>query len=89
MKTSQMRRNIRLKKKIKFELILIVVGLIIFFISMLSFIINACTIQNVVLAWVLFGVIMLACILFIWGIILFLLHNKEKIKNYLDEIINK
>ena len=82
-----MRRNIKLKKKTKKEIVLIIIGLILFFISMLSFIVNACTIQNIPLAWVLLTVIFISCILFIVGIVLFLINNKEKIKNYLKEII--
>lgn len=82
-----MRRNIKLKKKIKVEIIFIICGLILFFISMLSFIINACTIQNIILAWILFAIILVGCILFIAGIILFIIGNKDKIKKYLEEII--
>ena len=82
-----MRRNIKLKKKTKKEIVLIIIGLILFFISMLSFIVNACTIQNIPLAWVLLTVIFISCILFIVGIVLFLINNKEKIINYLKEII--
>ena len=76
-----------MKKKTKKEIVLIIIGLILFFISMLSFIVNACTIQNIPLAWVLLTVIFISCILFIVGIVLFLINNKEKIKNYLKEII--
>ena len=75
-----------MKKKIKLEYILIIIGLILFFLAMLSFVINACTSQNVTLAWILFVFIMLGSAIFIWGIILFLIHNKDKIKKYLDEI---
>ena len=86
MKISLMRRRFKLKKKIKLEFILLISGMILFFISMLSFVINACTIQNVSLAWFLFALIILGSALVIWGMILFILHNKEKIRKYLDEI---
>ena len=76
-----------LKKKIKTDIILIVIGLILFFISMFSFIINACTAQNITLAWILLIIILLSCILFVVGVILFLIKNKEKIRKYLKEII--
>ena len=76
-----------LKKKIKIDIILIIISLILFFISMVSFIINACTIQNITLAWILLIIILSSCILFVVGVILFLIKNKEKIKKYLKEII--
>ena len=76
-----------LKKKIKIDIILIIISLILFFISMLSFIINACTIQNITFAWVLLIIILTSCVLFIIGVIIFLIKNKEKIKKYLKEII--
>ena len=81
-----MRRRFKLKKKIKKELILLIIGMMLFFLSMLSFVINACTIQNITLAWILFILIMVACILVVWGFILFFINNKEKIRKYLDEI---
>ena len=86
MQISLMRRRFKLKKKIKLELILIIVGIIIFFLSMLSFVINACTLQNISLAWFLFAFIILGSGLVLGGMILFIMHNKDKIKNYLDEI---
>jgi hypothetical protein len=54
---------------------------------MFSFIINACTAQNITLAWILLIIILLSCILFVVGVILFLIKNKEKIRKYLKEII--
>ena len=75
-----------MKKKIKLEYILLVCGMLLFFLSMLSFVINACTIQNVSLAWFLFALIILGSALVLWGMILFIVHNKEKIRKYLDEI---
>ena len=87
MNISQKRRNIQLKKKIKFELVLTIVGLAIFFLSMLGFVIDALTIKNVTLAWILFAFIIVGSVIIMWGLILFLYKNKEKIKKYLDEII--
>ena len=87
MKTSQLRRNIVLKKKIKIDIILIVISLILFFISMLGFVVNACTAQNITLAWILLIMILISCVLFVVGVVLFLINNKEKIKKYLKEII--
>jgi hypothetical protein len=54
---------------------------------MFSFIINACTSQNISLAWFLLAFIILGSGLVLYGLILFIIHNKEKIKNYLNEII--
>ena len=76
-----------MKKKIKIELLFIIIGIILFFLSMLSFVINACTTQNVSLAWFLLAFIILGSGLVLYGLILFLLHNKDKVKKYLDEII--
>ena len=75
-----------MKKKFKLEIILILVGLILFFVSMLGFVINACLNQNITLAWILFAIIMIGTLLFISGIILFLIRNKDKIKKYINEI---
>ena len=75
-----------MKKKIKLEFILLIIGMMLFFLSMLSFVINACTIQNITLAWILFALIMIACVLVVWGLVLFVANNKEKIRKYLDEI---
>ena len=76
-----------MKKKINIELILTIVGLVVFFIAMLGFIINACTIQNVSLAWLLFAFIILGSGLLLVGLILYIYKNKDKIKKYLDEIM--
>ena len=86
MHISQMRRNIQLKKKIKIELVLTIVGLLVFFLSMLGFVIDALTIRNVTLAWLLFAFIIIGSGLTMWGLILFLYKNKDKIKNYLNDI---
>ena len=75
-----------MKKKIKIELVLTIIGIAIFFIAMFGFIIDALTIQNVILAWFLFAFIILGVVLAMWGLILFVVKNKDKIKKYLDEI---
>lgn len=82
-----MRRNIQLKKKIKIELILTIIGLAIFFIAMGGFIIDALTIKDVTIAWLLFAFIILGSGLTMWGLILYLYKNKDKIKQYLNDII--
>ena len=75
-----------MKKKIKIELVLTIVGLLVFFLSMLGFVIDALTIRNVTLAWLLFAFIIIGSGLTMWGLILFLYKNKDKIKNYLNDI---
>lgn len=87
MKIFQMRRRLQLKKKINIQLLLIIIGLILFSGSMIGFIINACTIQNIPLAWVLFAFIILGSGLLLFGLILYIYQNKDKIKKYLDEIM--
>ena len=82
-----MRRRFKLKKKIKLELTFIIIGMILFFVSMLAFIINACTSQNLSLAWFLLAFIILGSGLVLYGLILFIIRNKDKIKNYLNDII--
>mgnify|MGYP003292146230 CR=1 FL=1 len=37
----------------------IIIGLVVFFIAMLGFVINACTIQNIPLAWILLSFIII------------------------------
>jgi hypothetical protein len=54
---------------------------------MLGFVVNACTAQNITLAWILLIMILISCVLFVVGVVLFLINNKEKIKKYLKEII--
>ena len=74
------------KKKISLDKLLIIIGIVIFFISMIVFIINACTSRRVPLAWVLLAFIILGSGAFLIGIIILIIRNKEKIKKYLDEI---
>ena len=81
-----MRLNMSLKKKIRLEMLLIVLGLITFFISMIGFVIDAVTIQNVTLAWILTAFIILGSGMTLLGMILFIKKNKDKIKKYIEEI---
>jgi hypothetical protein len=55
---------------------------------MLAFVINACTIQNITFAWIMLGLIFLGSGMLLIGLILMLFKNKDKIKEYLDKIIN-
>ena len=87
MNISLMRRRLKLKKKINLNLLFIIIGLVVFFIAMLGFVINACTIQNIALAWVIFAFIILGSGLVLLGLILYLIQNKEKITKYLDELL--
>ena len=75
-------------KKINKDLIILFLGLIIFFISMLLFVINACMNKNITFAWILFALIIVGILLLIFGIVLYLIHNKEKIKKYFNDILN-
>ena len=61
---------------------LVVIGLILFIIGMVGFIIDALTLMNVTLAWVMFGVIMTGCTTFMCGLVLFLVYNKEMVNEY-------
>lgn len=76
----------KLKKKISLDKLFIILGIISFIISMLGFIINACTSSNVTLAWILLGFIILGSGLFLVGVIMLIVQNKDKIKKYLEEI---
>ena len=67
-----------MKKKINLHLIFVIVGIIIFSLSMLAFIINACTAQNIILAWLLFAFIILGSGLLLVGLILYVYKNKDK-----------
>lgn len=87
MNISLMKRRSKLKKKINLHLLFLIIGLIVFFLSMLGFVINACTIQNIPLAWILFSFIILGSGLVLVGLIMYLIKNKEKIQNYLDELL--
>ena len=87
MRISLMKRGSTLKKKISLHLLLIIIGLIVFFLGMLSFIINACTTQNVSIAWLFFAFIILGSGSILTGLIMFLLKNKDNIKKYLDNLM--
>ena len=82
-----MRRRLTLKRKINLHVLFIIIGLVVFFLAMLGFVINACTIQNVPLAWVLFSFIILASGFVLVGLIMYLMKNKDKIQKYLDELL--
>ena len=87
MNISQMRRRLTLKKKINLYTLFIIIGLVVFFIAMLGFVINACTIQNIPLAWILFSFIILGSGFVLIGLIMYLIKNKDKITKYLDELL--
>ena len=87
MNISQMRRRLTLKKKINLYTLFIIIGLVVFFIAMLGFVINACTIQNIPLAWILFSFIILGSGFVLVGLIMYLIKNKDKITKYLDELL--
>ena len=74
------------KKKIRLEMLLIVLGLVTFFLSMVGFVIDAVTIKNVTLAWILTAFIILGSGMTLLGMILFIIKNKDKIKKYIEEI---
>lgn len=74
------------KKKIRLEMLLIVLGLVTFFISIVGFVIDAVTIKNVALAWILTSFIILGSGMTLLGMILFIIKNKDKIKKYIEEI---
>ena len=61
---------------------LVVVGLVIFAIGMIGFIVDAVTVMNVTLAWVMFALIMTGCTTFMCGLVLFLVYNKTMINEY-------
>lgn len=75
-------------KKINFISLLIILGFVIFGLSMIAFVINACTIQNIAFAWIMLALIFLGSGMLLVGLILLLYKNKDKIKEYLDKIIN-
>ena len=74
-----------LKKKIKPEILLIVLGLVFFFIGIFGFVVDAVTTKNIVVAWIMFAIIMLGSATALTGMIYFIIKNKEKIKKYLNE----
>ena len=76
-----------MKKNCKSYYIILLISVFIFFGSMFGFIVNACTSQDVTLAWVLFALIMIGSTLMIVGFIVLIVSNKERIKKYLNEII--
>jgi CDP-diglyceride synthetase len=81
-------------KKRKIYLALTFIGIVIFFISVISFMVLAyitngnVTQTHVRIAWVLFAFIALGSLMSLIGALLFILLNKEKIKDYLKKISN-
>ena len=81
-------------KKRRLYLSLTFIGIIIFFVSMISFMVLAyitngnVTQTHVRIAWVLFAFIALGSLMSLIGALLFILLNKEKIKDYLKKISN-
>ena len=79
-------------KKRRLYLSLTFIGIIIFFVSMISFMVLAystngnVTSKHVSIAWVLFAFIALGTLMSFIGAILYILINKEKIKDYLKKI---
>ena len=85
MQISLMRREFKLKKKINLFYLLLIIGLIVFFLSMLLFIVNAVTSQDLTIAWLLCSFIILGSGLILVSLILYLIKNKERIKQYLKQ----
>ena len=81
-------------KKRKRYLALVVSGIILFFVSMLAFIILAVLKADnikyfdLIFAWILFALIVLGSLLSFIGAILLINCNKDKIKEYLKKISN-
>lgn len=81
-------------KKRKAYLIMIFVGIALFFISMFSIIVLALSANDninsthVALAWIFFAIAILGSLLSFVGAILYILINKERIKDYIKKISN-
>ena len=80
-----MRLNMKSAKRTKLWTTLVVLGLIFFVVGMAGVVIDACTVQNVTLAWVLFGVIIVGSTTLMCGLVLFLVYNKELINEYIKK----
>ena len=74
-----------MKKKINLFYLLLIIGLIVFFLSMLFFVVNAITVQDITIAWLLFAFIILGSGLILVSLIVYLMKNKERIKQYLEQ----
>ena len=74
-----------MKKKINLFYLLLIIGLIVFFLSMLFFVVNAITAQDITIAWLLFAFIILGSGLILVSLIVYLMKNKERIKQYLEQ----
>lgn len=81
-------------KKRKIYIALVITGIILFFISMISFMVLAYNTKgevsstDVTIAWILFAFIVLGTLMSFIGAILYIILNKEKIKDYLKKITN-
>lgn len=75
-----------MKKKTRIDIIFIIVGLVVFNLSIIGFVIDAVTTRNVVIGWILLAFIIAGSGMLLFGLIKYLLFNKDKIKKYLDEI---
>ena len=84
-----MKKGMKFMKKNKIVKLITIISILLFIIGIISFIVDACTIQNVALAWVLFSLILFSIISFTASIVLFAVFNRERIRNYLNRIINK
>ena len=82
-----MKKNSQLMKVTSCKII-VFSGILLFSVSMFLFILNACTKMNITWAWVLFGLMILAFILFIVGSILYVKFDFERIKEYFRKIRN-
>lgn len=81
-------------KKRKIYIALVITGIILFFISMISFMVLAYNTKgevsstDVTIAWILLAFIVLGTLMSFIGAILYIILNKEKIKDYLKKITN-
>ena len=82
-----MKKNSKLKKVTSCKIIAFS-GIFIFSIAMFLFVINAITAMDFVYAWVLFGIMIFAFVLFLIGSILYIKFDFERIKEYFRKIRN-
>lgn len=64
-------------------------GVIVLFLATAGFILDAMTIQNVLIAWILFGIILFGIIALVAGMVLYILFNKNKIAAFFKKIANR
>ncbi len=82
-----MRKNTKSMKVTSCKIIALL-GIGVFSLAMMAFIINACTAMNITLAWILFGVMIFGFGLFLFGSICYIKLDYERIKEYFRKIIN-